>query len=98
MINLCISPLHCLHHRCHVQVGCLCAMCYGIHKSLQDTKQVHLAVLIVLAAAVFQLLSVVCELLHLRTYMQDGLGLRWRYTWFPCDFYSEVKQLCPVPL
>jgi len=73
-------------------VGCLCALCYGIHKSLQDTKQVHLAVLIVLAAAVFQLLSVVCELLHLRTYMQDGLGLRWRYTWFPCDFYSEVWQ------
>ena len=79
-----------------MQVGCLCALCYGIHKSLQDTKQVHLAVLIVLAAAVFQLLSVVCELLHLRTYMQDGLGLRWRYTWFPCDFYSEVRPLCPV--
>lgn len=75
-----------------LMLGFLVALALGIRKSLNDTKQVHLAVLIVLAAAVFQLFSVGCELCHLAVYMSNGKGLRWRYSWFPLDFYSEVWQ------
>jgi len=49
-------------------------------------------VLIVLAATTFQLFSVLAEMSHLYVYMNDGLGMRWRYTWFPMDFYSEFCQ------
>jgi len=77
--------------------GFLCALAFGIQKSLAETKQVHLAVLIVLVATVFQMLSVICELWHLIIYSANGCGMRWRFTWFPMDFYSEVWQgLCEL--
>jgi len=73
-------------------VGFLAALAWGIMNSLNDTKQVHLSVLICGVATTCQLMSVICELHHLKVYMDDGLGMRWRFTWMPMDFFSEVWQ------
>jgi len=50
----------------------------GIQRQLRETKQVHLAVLFVFAATLFQMISVACEICHLWVYMNDGKGLRFR--------------------
>jgi hypothetical protein len=73
-------------------VGFLVGLGMGVRKSLAETKQVHLAVLIVGVATLFQLVSIICELHHLKVYIQNGLGMRWRHTWMPMDFFSEVWQ------
>ena len=55
-------------------------------------KQIHAFVLVVVAAYALQLLSLVCETLHLVVYNYNGKGLRWRHTFFALDFVSEVSQ------
>jgi len=72
--------------------GFLCMVAYGIHLQLNTTKQVHLCVLLLGAAEVLQICSVFCEIWHLWRYSNDGLGLRWRYSYLPLDFLSEVYQ------
>jgi hypothetical protein len=67
-------------------------LCYAVMEHFKRSGQIHLAVLLVVFAYVFQLLAVLCELIHLWVYMSDGKGLRWRHSWIPMDFLSDVYQ------
>jgi hypothetical protein len=55
-------------------------------------RQGHLITVVFGAAYVLQVLSVLCELCHLRAYAADGKGLRWRHTWLALDFLSGLLQ------
>jgi hypothetical protein len=68
-----------------------CFFAYKVTLLLASGK-VHLVVLLLGGAALLQLGSVWCEWLHLRQYVVDGQGLRWRHTIFAFDFLSEVLQ------
>lgn len=61
------------------------------HQS-NSQQQMHFIVLLLLTAYGMQFLSLFLEWLHLRTYAWNGLGLRFRYAWFPADFLSEMCQ------
>lgn len=67
-----------------------------IHKCIQTYtrhKQIHVFILMVVAAYSLQILSLSCESLHLIVYNWNGKGLRWRHTWFALDFVSEISQV-----
>jgi hypothetical protein len=55
-------------------------------------KQIHIFVLMVVAAYSLQILALSCESLHLVVYNWNGKGLRWRHTFFALDFVSEIAQ------
>lgn len=52
----------------------------------------HLSVIFLGTAYLFQLGSIAFEYMHLQAFDQDGMGLRWRHSWLPADFLSEVAQ------
>ena len=72
--------------------GGLICLAWGINRQLQETKQVHLAVLFVFTSTLLQLLSVVCEISHLWVYSTDGKGMRWRWVMLPA---GAVSARCP---
>ncbi|QDZ22959.1 hypothetical protein HOP50_09g55020 [Chloropicon primus] len=63
--------------------------CFEVY---QKQKQIHAFILVVVAAYFLQILSLVCETLHLIVFNYNGHGLRWRYTFFALDFVSEIAQ------
>ena len=63
-----------------------------IMNQLKSNGSIHLVGLFLGAAYVCQTVSVFFELLHVRKYEKDGLGFRFRYSWFPLDFLSEMFQ------
>jgi len=73
-------------------LGSLFFVVRGVQASLTEHKQVHLVVLLLAAAQVLQTISGVLELAHLWQYSTDGLGLLWKYSYFPADLLSEVFQ------
>ena len=71
-------------------VGALAAQ--RVLQRLRAKKELHLLVVAAGAAWALQVLSVLGELAHLSVYSGNGKGLRWRHSWFPLDFFSEVFQ------
>lgn len=67
---------------------------YGLnlYSRWQKEQQAHLITLLFGAAYALQALSVICELCHLRQFVYDGKGLRWRHTWLALDFGSGLLQ------
>lgn len=65
---------------------------YLVGKQKRSIGQLHLMVFLLVLAFALQWSSCFLELLHLWRYESDGLGLRFRYTWFAADFLSEVCQ------
>ena len=65
---------------------------YSAFSKMQRVGQVHLITLVFGVAYGLQLISVFCELLHLRRFASDGKGLRWRHTIFALDFLSGLTQ------
>ena len=63
-----------------------------IMNQLKSNGSIHLVGLFLGAAYVCQTVSVFFELLHVRKYEKDGMGYRFRYSWFPLDFLSEMFQ------
>jgi hypothetical protein len=61
-------------------------------KNRNSTGQIHLVAVLLGVAYLFQTASIFFELCHLFVYRQDGKGLRFRYTLFAADFFSEVMQ------
>lgn len=57
-----------------------------------DHKTLHLVTLLLGFSLACQFAAVACELVHLLVYQHDGLGLRFRHTWFALDFFSQVFQ------
>jgi hypothetical protein len=66
------------------------SMAIRMHR--RNEKTTHLVVLLVMLAYFLQMLSLFLELLHLRRFVKDGKGLRWRYSYLPADFMAEVTQ------
>ena len=66
------------------------SMAVRMHR--RNEKTTHLVVLLVMLAYFLQMLSLFLELLHLRRFVKDGKGLRWRYSYLPADFMAEVTQ------
>jgi hypothetical protein len=64
----------------------------AIRMHRKNEKTTHLVVVLVLLAYFFQMSSLLLEILHLRRFVKDGKGLRWRYSFFPADFMAEVTQ------
>eukprot|EP00667_Euglena_gracilis_P011494 EG_transcript_11731 len=58
----------------------------------KSTGQIHLIVVLFSFAYLAQTAAIVCEFLHLRTYMYDGQGLRFRHTWLALDFLADMLQ------
>jgi hypothetical protein len=79
-------------------VALVAMLCYGLvyflslYSQFQAQKQYHLITVVFAAAYVLQVNSVLCELAHLRTFANDGKGLRWRHTWLALDFASGLLQ------
>jgi hypothetical protein len=61
-------------------------------QQMRRLKQAHLITLLFAVAYALQTASVLCEILHLRRYSQDGKGLRWRHTWLALDFGGGLCQ------
>lgn len=61
-------------------------------KQYRRTGTTHMVCLLLGAAYVCQTVSVMFELLHLLKYGMDGRGFRFRTSWIPLDFLSEVMQ------
>ena len=66
------------------------SMAVRMHR--KNEKTTHLVVLLVMLAYLLQMMSLLLELLHLRRFVKDGKGLRWRYSYLPADFMAEVSQ------
>ena len=66
------------------------SMAVRMHR--KNEKTTHLVVLLVMLAYFLQMMSLLLELLHLRRFVKDGKGLRWRYSYLPADFMAEVSQ------
>ena len=66
------------------------SMAIRMHR--KNEKTTHLVVLLVMLAYFLQMSSLFLELLHLRRFVKDGKGLRWRYSYLPADFMAEVTQ------
>eukprot|EP00808_Paulinella_micropora_P015061 g23628.t1 len=65
---------------------------YKLVTNYKQSGSIHLAVLALGAALGLQLLSVLCELWHVRKFARDGMGYRWKNSWLPLDFFAEVFQ------
>jgi hypothetical protein len=76
-----------------VYVGFIAAYAYFTWRQYSEKGQVHLAVVLLGVAIVLQTLALLLEIIHLGVYSRNGLGLRWRHSWFPADFFSEVLQV-----
>jgi len=65
--------------------------------SFQEVGQIHLIVLLLAAATVLAFGSISAEWLHLAVYTLNGRGLRWRHSFLPMDFYSDVlSSMCEM--
>ena len=64
----------------------------SLYSQYHAQKQYHLITVLFALAYVLQAASVLCELCHLRTFAEDGKGLRWRHTWLALDFLSGLFQ------
>lgn len=73
-------------------VGLIAAYCFFTFRQYSEKGQVHLAVVLLGVAIVLQTLALIMELMHLFVFNRNGLGLRWRHSWFPADFFSEITQ------
>lgn len=72
--------------------GFIAAFAYFSFRQYSEKGQVHLAVILLGVAIVMQTVAIVLELMHLFVFGRNGLGLRWRHSWFPADFFSEIMQ------
>lgn len=66
---------------------------YKIVNRMRQSGQTHLITLIALVALFAQIFSVCFELCHLAKFTTDGKGFRWRWSWVPLDFLSELLQM-----
>jgi len=63
-----------------------------VWRQWKDAGQIHLIVVLFMAAYLTQTVAIICEFFHLYTYMYDGQGLRFRYTWAALDFAADLLQ------
>jgi hypothetical protein len=89
-VRACAESSLCIRSQCIHYQSLLLRQSTGCRYS--EKGQVHLAVILLGVAAAVQTLAVILELLHLVVFSRNGMGLRWRHSWFPADFYSEVLQ------
>jgi hypothetical protein len=61
-------------------------------KQFTQFGQVHMVVVLLGTAFILQMGSVFFELCHLHVFRSNGKGLRWRHSFFPADFLSELAQ------
>eukprot|EP00750_Incisomonas_marina_P028639 INCI6799.4.p1 GENE.INCI6799.4~~INCI6799.4.p1 ORF type:complete len:334 (-),score=49.00 INCI6799.4:349-1308(-) len=73
-------------------VGFLAAYGYFAFRQYSEKGQVHLAVILLGVAILMQTFAIILELMHLAVFSRDGFGLRFRHSWFPADFFSEIMQ------
>lgn len=79
-------------------VALVTMLCYGLiyflslYSQFHAQKQYHLITVVFAAAYLLQVGSVLCEISHLRTFANNGKGLRWRHTWLALDFASGLLQ------
>ena len=73
-------------------IGFIAAYGYFSFRQYSEKGQVHLAVILLGVAIALQALALLMELMHLFVFGRDGMGLRWRHSWFPADFFSEILQ------
>jgi len=66
---------------------------YKIVNRMRKSGTTHLITLISLTALFAQIFSVCFELCHLAKFTADGKGFRWRSSWVPLDFFSELCQM-----